>query len=146
MRVSLTSFLFAIWMISTVSALAQTTEESPPPKCLLNVLKIEFNKQDSSIDHLELFDIRRLYLEPILDPERPNHFLILARGGWLWGLFITNDSLSAVTHVVAIMKEPGIAKQFFFTIEKIRKDSVTVRGFDTQLDDLDFRERYYLLK
>jgi hypothetical protein len=112
----------------------------------LNVLRTEFQKQDTAIDRIELFDIRGLYFDPILDPEKPNHFLILARGGRLWGLFITDDSLSAVESTVAIMKEPGIAKQFFFTIEKIRKDSVAVRGFDTQLDDINFIERYYLLK
>jgi len=113
---------------------------------LLNVLKAEFQKRNPT-DRVELYDIRPLQLDPIVhNPERPNHFLILAAGGGLFGLFILDDSLFAIKRTVAFISPPPMSKAFVVKIEKIWKDSVTVRGFDVQLDEVSFVQRYHLLK
>lgn len=122
------------------------TKDSPENSQLLSVLRGEFNKHNPT-DVVVIFDIRPLQLNPVVnDPERPNHFLILAAGGGLFGLFILDDSLFTIRRTVAFISPPPVSKSFVVKIEKIWKDSVTVRGFDVQLDQLSFVKRYYLLK
>ena len=116
---------------------------------LLSVLRTEFRTQNPAINGIEIFDIRPLQLDPIINnPERPNHFLILASGDGQFGLFLCDDSLFAVERTIALISPPPVSSSssFVVKIEKIWKDSVTVRGFDTQLDQISFSKRYRLLR
>lgn len=139
-------------MVSLFSSMGLAQEENgrtshKETSQLLNVLRIEFKTQNPLTDDVVLFDIRSLQLDPIInDPERPNHFLILAAGGGLFGLFILDDSLFAIRRTVAFIPPPPVSKSFVVKIVRIWRDSVTVRGFDVQLDQVSFVKRYYLLK
>jgi len=125
---------------------------------ILGALKAEFQKQNPAIGRVELFDVKALFLNPINYPEKPNHYLVVARGvrsdrtyqgKWgdeLIGLFLLDDSLCAVKRTVALLPTQHWG-DFIVKILKIWKDSVTVRGFDLQSGDTtSFVKKYYLLK
>jgi hypothetical protein len=125
---------------------------------IISELKTEFQKQNPIIAHVELFDVRPLLLNPIDYPEKPNHYLVVARGvrsdrtfhgKWddeLIGVFLFDDSLYAVERALAIIPTEHWG-DFILKVVKIWKDSVTVQGFDSVSGDTtSFVRRYYLLK
>ena len=157
--VTIRTIVFGLTLFySTVFAQKNQSDDSVNGNSqILSVLKAEFQKRNPSIDHVELFDVRPLFLGTIDVPERPNHYLVNARGwtkNWnskvdwkeneLFGLFLLDDSLFEVKYVVAFIPTQRLG-DFSVKIVKIWKDSVTVRGVE-RLEETDFVKRYYLLK
>ena len=124
---------------------------------ILNILLSQFRDRNPKIGFVELYDIRALFLNPGYPWPKTNRYLVLARGirsdfnfagTWedeLFGLFVFDNSLSSVTHTVAIIPSKRWG-DYMVRIVEISKDSVTVHGNGMTYDDQEFDARFYLLK
>ena len=154
------TILFVMISVCTSLIFAQTTrsQQSKPARSqLLATLKAEFQKRNPKIAHVELFDIRPLLLNPINYPEKPNHFLVIARGiradkdfkgsfdDELLGIFLLDDSLYSVKRAIDFIPTQRWG-DWIVKVVRIWKDSVTVRGEDFERGETNFVRRYYLLK
>lgn len=152
--------VLAVICFSSIVCTQERTEHGLPAvdSQILSVLRTEFQKRNPIIGRVELFDVRPLQLNPINYPEKPNHYLVVARGirsdltykgSWedeLMGLFLFDDSLRTIKHTVAYIPTQHWG-DFIVKIVNIRKDSVTVRGYDLQSGDTtNFVNRYSLIK
>ncbi len=142
-----------------LACVAQESSQNKPvtrQSQILGVLKIEFQKRNPVISHIEVFDVRSLFLSPIIHPDRPNHYLVVAKGvrsdlrfqgsfeDELLGLFVLDDSLFAVKRTVALIPSQHWG-DFFLRIEKVWNDSVLVRGVDLRGGDTNFLKKFSLL-
>ena len=142
---------------SDIAVASDTTRSEGRQSQILAALRAEFQKHNPKIGHVELFDVRPLMLNPINYPEKPNHFLVVARGvrpdmtfkgsfeDELLGLFLFNDSLSAVEHTIALIPTQSWG-DFVVKVTRVWKDSVTVQGVDLENGPTDFTRRYPVLK
>ena len=155
-----TTFIFlTIAIVSSTSFTKEgdSTKAEGRNSQIFEVLKRGFQKRNPNIGHIELFDIRPLLLNPINYPEKPNHYLVVARGvrpdkrfqgNWddeLIGLFLFDDSLTTIERTVAFVPTQRWG-DFVVKITRVWKDSVTIQGFDLENGPSSFSRRYYLLK
>jgi hypothetical protein len=138
-----------------VSQLAMSQQSKTARSQILGALTAEFQKRNPIIGHVELFDVRPFFINPIHYPEKPNHYLVIARGvrsdkhfegnfsDELLGIFIFDDSLYSIKRVVDLVPTQRWG-DWILKVVRIWKDSVTVRGEDLERGETDFLRRYYL--
>jgi hypothetical protein len=153
MRTALSIVSVCASLTFTQPALSQPSKTSSSQ--VLAALTREFQKRNPRIVHTELFDVRPFFLNPIDYPEKPNHYLIIARGvradrqfqgdfsDELIGIFVLDDSLCSVKRVIDLIPTQRWG-DWIVKVVSIWKDSVTVRGEDLERGETDFVRRYYL--
>ncbi len=149
--------LFLVWasISSALSTAAVSQQSNGGTSQLLSVLAKEFQKRNPNIARVEIFDIRPLLLNPIHYPEKPNHYLVIARGiradmsfqgnfsDELLGVFLLDDSLFSVKRALDFVPTQRWG-DFILKVVKIWDDTVTVRGEDLERGETGFVRRYYL--
>lgn len=98
-----------------------------------STLFAEFLKLDSTLARVELNDVKSAFADPIVSMNRPNRFLVLARGIYFsgssetekLGLFVFDDSLATILRTIDIIDYAG---DYEFTIAKIWKDTLTLHA------------------
>jgi len=116
---------------------------------IYSTLFAEFQKLDSTLAHVELNDIKSAFADPIVSMNRPNRFLVLARGIYLsgsnetqkLGLFVFDDSLVTILRTIDIIDYAGDCK---FNIAKVWKDTLTLHADSPGKGQGSFDRKYKL--
>ena len=156
-RPAITFLLLTVCAAMAVAQSALSRQSKTARSQILGALTAEFQKRNPKIGHVELFDVRPLFLSPINYPERPNHYLVIARGvrtdkyfegnfsDELLGIFVFDDSLCSIKRVIDLIPTERWG-DWIIKVVRIWKDSVTVQGEDLERGETGFVRRYYLLK
>jgi hypothetical protein len=157
LRAGIIVLIMSVCAPSTFAQATRSQQSKTGTSQIFAALTRAFQTKNPIIGHVELFDIQPLFLDPIIYPERPNHYLVIARGvrpdlnfrnkfdDELLGIFIFDDSLYSVKRVIDLIPSQRWG-DWIIKVVRIWKDSVTVRGEDLERGETDFVRRYYLLK
>jgi len=123
-----------VLLICSRFALSQNENKQNTESSQINsTLFLQFRKLDSNLVRVELNDIKAVFADPIISLNKPNRFLVLARGIYFnnsdtnekLGVFVFDDSLVSVLRTIDIINYAG---DYTFTVAKIWKDTLTLHG------------------